>query len=574
MKKEDLFQAIGECDEELLHKSEKRVKKKSFKGKMIGIVAAAAILGFVCFNMNELGVFLEKEQYVQTQEEPQKDTERENVQTDETEDAKNESELANSNEGETEQASAGSDWGKEIDATMGGCGEETEDDYLPSKDMYGLNPEYENCSYYSGVILPLTLEQENEQILAARTIDFDFKKFDSFENEGNVVITDTYTLENTSDKEQVINVKYPLELSLREVDENLPVANQNGKTTQTNLEAGRYYGTDESGNRCSLGIYPPQEYVSLLKDDKTLLHNQDDSILDEKVIVYEYQCAKDVKDGCYTAQMWAENEGNYTRYTKDKDNINVYSANMDSYHLEDNTEYYGFLTEKVKKTGRTPMLIFFGSEPKEYREQAYTGLLYSEKTKMDDLQVELVRYESTFRQVLYKLVEEEIVRLQDENEGLVVSKELYNRIAGAVLADVVKDNQAGENDTEYSFADAWENNISAIVECVYAFRYEYYLTDEITIPAGETVTYEIHYEREGSHDYTAAELEYMGNYGYDNMPTFGTNLNFTNQNATIKDHGYISILNQNYGFDLENGIKEVVLDMDVEYYYMVVRRFK
>lgn len=562
MKKEDLFQAIGECDEKLLSGSEQNRKKKNrnFQRKIIGLVAIAAVLGAVCFYINQMGLLTKQEQY---------DTAKENE-----EDTGND--FAQGNEEKAVITRDDKESGKVIDATMGGGEGETEDDYLTEdKEFYGLNPEYEYCSYYSGVVLPLTLEQENEEISATRNINFDFKKFDSFENEGNVVITDTYTLQNTSDEQQVIRVKYPLELSLKELNESMLAVTLNGQALSTALEAGRYYGTNEFGDYSYLGKCAPQEYTFKLKDDKTLIQNMDDSILDEKVIVYEYQCAEDVKDGCYTVQMWAENKGNYTRYIKTIDNPNVYYVNMNSYHLEENTEYYGFLTEEVKKTGRIPRMIFFGSEPKEYKEQGYTGLIYSEETKMNDLQVKMVRYESTFREVLAMLVEEEMERLENENQGLQISNELYNWIAGAVLADVVKDNSDGVDDYDDSFfAAGWENNISGLVELMYDFRCEYYITHEITIPAGETVTYEIQYEREGSHDYTAAEQEYLGNYGYDNMPYFGTNLNFVRQNATIDDHDYICILNQNYGFDLESGIKEVVLSPDMDYYYMVVRRLK
>lgn len=186
----------------------------------------------------------------------------------------------------------------------------------------------------------------------------------------------------------------------------------------------------------------------------------------------------------------------------------------------------------------------------------------------------MVRYESTFREVLAKLVSEKVAMLEAENKGMEISTELYKQMVGVVLADVIRDNINQEDEAVQGFADYWENSISGMVELVYNWRYEYYATNEIVIPAGETVTYEICYEREGSHDYTVAQTEYLGYYGYDNMPTFGSNLNFTGQNATIQDHGYISIAKQNYGFDLENDVKEVQLNMDVDNYYMVVKRLE
>ena len=51
----------------------------------------------------------------------------------------------------------------------------------------------------------------------------------------------------------------------------------------------------------------------------------------------------------------------------------------------------------------------------------------------------------------------------------------------------------------------------------------------------------------------------------------GSNLIFTGQTASLEDRGQIEIVRQNFGFDIENGIDEVELDMEEPHYYLEVR---
>ena len=45
------------------------------------------------------------------------------------------------------------------------------------------------------------------------------------------------------------------------------------------------------------------------------------------------------------------------------------------------------------------------------------------------------------------------------------------------------------------------------------------------------------------------------------MTGLGSNLTFVQQTACLKDRGQIEIIRQNFGFDFENGINEVELDV-------------
>ena len=80
--------------------------------------------------------------------------------------------------------------------------------------------------------------------------------------------------------------------------------------------------------------------------------------------------------------------------------------------------------------------------------------------------------------------------------------------------------------------------------------------------------------KEPSYDFYCAHTENQGVCGYDLVTKLGSNLACTAQTATLEDRGQIEIVRQNFGFDLENGIKTVALDPDQEHYYLEVNKLK
>ena len=100
----------------------------------------------------------------------------------------------------------------------------------------------------------------------------------------------------------------------------------------------------------------------------------------------------------------------------------------------------------------------------------------------------------------------------------------------------------------------------------------FYLEAEVTIPAGQSVELTAEMTREASFDFYCAHTENQGVYGYDMVTKLGSNLACTSQTATLEDRGQIEIVRQNFGFDLEQGVKTVVLDPDQEHYYLEVRQ--
>ena len=93
----------------------------------------------------------------------------------------------------------------------------------------------------------------------------------------------------------------------------------------------------------------------------------------------------------------------------------------------------------------------------------------------------------------------------------------------------------------------------------------------MTVPAGGSLTVTVSMEKEASYDYSCDRAN-QGTRGYDLMTTLGSNLVCTEQTATLEDRGQIEILWQNFGFDLDAGIKTVELEAETEHYFLTVRR--
>ena len=98
-----------------------------------------------------------------------------------------------------------------------------------------------------------------------------------------------------------------------------------------------------------------------------------------------------------------------------------------------------------------------------------------------------------------------------------------------------------------------------------------YLSFDVTIPAGESVAVEASMVKDASVDFVGKDKD---RNGFDMATRLGSNLNFTEQTASISRYEEIEIVAQNFGFDLANDITSVALDLNQEHYWMQVRKVK
>ena len=110
-----------------------------------------------------------------------------------------------------------------------------------------------------------------------------------------------------------------------------------------------------------------------------------------------------------------------------------------------------------------------------------------------------------------------------------------------------------------------------IFSAVYTNSRVIYFSFDVTIPAGESLSVEAVLPKDASIDYYGNA---KGKDGFDMATNLGSNLTFTKQTASICKYEEIEIIDQNFGFDLENGITTVPLDLNQDLYWMQVRKIK
>mgnify|MGYP000155172849 CR=1 FL=1 len=88
-----------------------------------------------------------------------------------------------------------------------------------------------------------------------------------------------------------------------------------------------------------------------------------------------------------------------------------------------------------------------------------------------------------------------------------------------------------------------------------------YLSFPVTVPAGGSVTVAAAFWKAPSYDYGCSGSENVGLQGYDLVTALGSTLELTDQTAALVNTDTIEIVRQNLGFDLENGVTQVSLDL-------------
>ena len=96
-----------------------------------------------------------------------------------------------------------------------------------------------------------------------------------------------------------------------------------------------------------------------------------------------------------------------------------------------------------------------------------------------------------------------------------------------------------------------------------------YLTFPVTIPAGETVTVEAQSVKYSSPCYGKRGDDV---HGYELMTSLGSGLNITEQIVRTVNIDSAELVDNNFGFDWENSVTEVILDSNVQQYWMQVKR--
>jgi hypothetical protein len=243
---------------------------------------------------------------------------------------------------------------------------------------------------------------------------------------------------------------------------------------------------------------------------------------------------------------------------------------MDVVNSDTGTVTLYFMFDQAMDEGQKPAIYFLGEVPEEYEAKGYVYPEFIEVNESGEVTVDMTERETTVAEMLETMVDEQtkLITSGNDTETKELKELLYLRVA-QMFCDMHQWNTDGETTAEDDVFYA--NCISDIIYYVFEEESVYLLTDTITIPAGESVTVEFDYWKYGNHQTHEPQENFKDNYCYDNTPSLGTNVNYSCMVVTIKDDGNIRIEDQNYGFDLEKGIRQVELELDAERYYMIVK---
>ena len=475
---------------------------------------------------------------------------------------------------------------------------------------------------YAGPVFPLTLGEANDSITARRDVTLDFApwvprwesneeklaertwlteeerqealnqynewfpKGGQYQYDSHILVTDAYTLTNTSQEDQTITLLYPFASSLRDLGWARPTLTVDGQEPETQLHVGSYSGSfegtwngtlfeGEEGGSVNLDSAESWEDYKALLSDGSYLENALGPAPDVSgvpVVVYAftdpYSPEADEEAGIPNPSLRVGFDLDY-----DKTTVLAYGFHAGRFDQENGTMIQGFSIpqEGEPRYGRTFYLLVVGEDVSNMTIGGYvTGGTDPDTQELEGCGVTVERYESDLDTMLRKIltpVWEEHSQETYERDGAELKVDFdtwYRAFLEHLLAYGVLSTQGAER-----YGTGWLEELDSDVNRVDRVCW---LEAEVTVPAGGSVTVSAQMNKEESADFTCTHTENRGVSGYDLVTSLGSNLICTEQRATLEDRGQIEIVRQNFGFDLEGGVKTVTLDLDTEHYYLEVKR--
>ncbi|MBO4506669.1 MAG: hypothetical protein J5728_09625 [Lachnospiraceae bacterium] len=423
--------------------------------------------------------------------------------------------------------------------------------------------------YYAGPVFPLSAMEVDPDITAERIINYDFEN--SFGTKSK--ITDDYTVLNQSSEDKAITLLYPFAACLESRLPEIPVITVNGTEVVPEPHIGTYPGTftgatGGENDETTFNLSEPdswEKYRSLIGSG--YINSAFDGFpeLEQPVIVYE------IKDRYGECSDAAPAPMLNMEFNIDYDKTTILTYGFNSVHMDINSGYCARGTSipqpSYPEYGQSAYLIVLGEDIGEYELKAYTNGACDKEMKNAGGTV--LRYESTLGDIfstvagLYYDIMVEQTSYEGETRFLSgVSKEEFTGLAaemmcsyGPLSEDITNRYSAGE--------------LEEIMSDTYTVRRIIYLSIPVTIPANGSIAVSACMEKLASVVFTGKNT---GRRGYDMVTGLGSNVSFTKQTAMISNTEAIEIIEQNFGFDPENGITVVELDLTEPHYYLEVRK--
>lgn len=432
---------------------------------------------------------------------------------------------------------------------------------------------YVEYDAYAGPVLPLGTLESSEGIEAVRRLDISFAAFGGEDDwPPEAAISDSYVLTNTTDDDISLTAVYPYAATCRELEEEglVPELYIDGtlrSVSEGELLCGPYSGTfvapgsisdPEMATANLMGPSNFEDYVNLIADGSYLAESFSGSPeLDIPVTVYE------LCDYEYTADTTATNPTLNFCYQMDSSKTTVLTWNFNGGSNHDDGSYERHVGGIMVRPNASPehiyprsaYIIVLGDDISSWAVQGYRNGGCKEGEEVPDLGCTVKRYESTLGEMLRMLIEENMVCDVDM---------LYTAAARQLMS---YGSIGHEPATRYDWG-----MLDELVYDVYSQKRMAYLSFPITIPAGGSLSIELRTGKAASYNhYGGGSGSGTDLYGFDFAVSLGSSLDITEQYASLSDYEAIEIVSQNFGFDLETGETETLLDPNTEHYWLNIR---
>lgn len=398
---------------------------------------------------------------------------------------------------------------------------------------------------YAGPVLPMTSLNGAEGVEVERNVDFDFtpygddRKYSTLGN-GAARITDTYKLTNTTDETMTLELVYGFQGQFIDYAEEFPTITVDGVTIAPEL----YPSVDTE--KLARDAYDFEKYAQVLgEQDFLTIAMEDAPEPDVTVTAYHFTGLS------YDGTELASDPMLTVTYITDED-TQVWTDRVDSWGTVEDSDR----NRMMFRVDRGEAWIFtIGGELQELEFGGNKGYNIYEGSALEEVHYDMEVYETSLMAVLEQFAKNYDFWAEHEgypNPGLVTPELLVD---GALKR--MESMKAVEGIRIFS-----ELFYQVVTE-----QRMMYMVFPVEIPAGAAVTVEASYVQEPSYDLSGPK-EYRE--GYDMATKLGSDLEFTALTASVSNTGLIELGEQNFGFDLEQGVAEVQLDLSVERYYMEI----
>lgn len=428
---------------------------------------------------------------------------------------------------------------------------------------------------YAGPVLPLTVS-DGAGIEARRRITYEFP----IQAGEQMTVRDDYVLTNQTGEEIAVTGYYPYAGNFWELVQVRPTVTVDGQKQETMTRVGEKRPraeisgvvVEEEEPEYDLSFWKElagwKDYQALLEDGsylKTALAEAAE--LSQPVTVYEFSDFTAPLEE-YPAATQA------VSFAADKEERQIFTYGFEGYGWEEETGLHTY-SYFVPKAGRKEkkLLIVMGRDIGEYELTGYQDGGCEAGQELSGVSCTVTRRESTFGEVVSEVLPvfafQDVGRALGEQAGEADAQKSW---VSRLCLELVEKSLSAYGDFNGLHPEVYLlGRLEDLFSEPLSYKNVFYEEFSVTIPAGSSVTVQAVMPKWPSIDYYCGQSENADVRGYDMLTGAGSVLSIQEFTAAVEHGEHMEIIRQNFGFDLSNGVTEVVLNPAEQHYYMEVR---